>query len=258
MLRIFGGAARDCDGVTRRSFLQAGVLGLSGLGLSDLLCLRAAGETAAAGRGRSVILFWLSGGPGHMETWDPKPDAPGGFRGPFGAIPTSVPGVHFGELLPEQARRMDRLAVLRAVNHGTGDHTKGNHWMLTGYEGPAFNAPDNQIQRRPAMGAAVAKLVGAKRPGHAPVRRRAKPARRDRQPFPLRGLPGRRREPVRRRVGPELPEVSCEAPGASQGHLARSSGEPASARGGNGRPVAARPIRSSAISTPISSGPSPC
>ena len=78
-----------------------------------------------------------------METWDPKPDAPSGFRGPFGAIATSVPGVHFGELLPEQARRMDRLAILRTVNHGTGDHTKGNHWMLTGYEGPAFNAPDN-------------------------------------------------------------------------------------------------------------------
>jgi hypothetical protein len=100
-----------------------------------------------------------------METWDPKPDAPGGFRGPFGAIPTSVPGVHFGELMPEQARLMDRLAVLRTVNHGSGDHTKGNHWMLTGYEGPAFNAPDNQIQRRPALGAAVARLKSAGRPG---------------------------------------------------------------------------------------------
>ncbi len=141
MLTIVGGAAWDCDGVTRRSFLQAGVLGLGGLALPDLLRLRAAGESAAKGRGRSVILFWLSGGPGHMETWDPKPDAPGGFRGPFGAIPTSVPGVHFGDLLPEQARRMDRLAVLRAVNHGTGDHTKGNHWMLTGYEGPPSTRP---------------------------------------------------------------------------------------------------------------------
>jgi hypothetical protein len=103
-----------------------------------------------------------------METWDPKPDAPGGFRGPFGAIPTSVPGIHFGELLPEQAQRMDRLAVLRTVNHGSGDHTKGNHWMLTGFEGPAFNAADNKIQRRPAMGAAVARLVGAERAAMPP------------------------------------------------------------------------------------------
>jgi hypothetical protein len=162
MLRIFGGSARDCDGVTRRSFLQAGVLGLGGLTLPGLQRLRAEG---VADRGRSVILFWLSGGPGHMETWDPKPDAPGGFRGPFGAISTSVPGVHFGELLPEQARRMDKLAILRSVNHGTGDHTKGNHWMLTGYEGPAFNAPDNTVQRRPSIGSAVARLGGARRPG---------------------------------------------------------------------------------------------
>jgi hypothetical protein len=162
MLTVFGGGARDCDGVTRRSFLRAGALGLGGLTLPDLLGRRTSG--AAKGQ-RGVILFWLSGGPGHMETWDPKPDAPGGFRGPFGSIPTSVPGVRFGELLPEQARRMDRLAVLRTVNHGTGDHTKGNHWMLTGYEGPAFNAPDFQVQRRPAMGAAVARLRGAGRPG---------------------------------------------------------------------------------------------
>jgi hypothetical protein len=95
-----------------------------------------------------------------METWDPKPDAPSGFRGPLGSIATNVPGVRFGELLPEQARRMDRLAVLRSVNHGTGDHTKANHWMLTGYEGPDFNAADNTIQRRPAMGSAVAELKG--------------------------------------------------------------------------------------------------
>jgi Protein of unknown function (DUF1501) len=160
MSRIVGA---DCDGVTRRSFLRAGVLGLGGLGLADLMRLRARG--AADSSRRSVILFWLSGGPGHMETWDPKPDAPSGFRGPCGVIKTSVPGVHFGELLPEQARLMDRLAILRTVNHGSGDHTKGNHWMLTGYEGPAFNAPDNQIQRRPAIGSAVARLRGSGRPG---------------------------------------------------------------------------------------------
>jgi hypothetical protein len=103
-----------------------------------------------------------------METWDPKPDASAGFRGPFGAIGTSLPGVHLGELLPEQAKRMDRLAILRTVNHGSGDHTKGNHWMLTGYEGPAFNAPDNTVQRRPSIGSAVARLKSAGRPGMPP------------------------------------------------------------------------------------------
>jgi hypothetical protein len=70
--------------------------------------------------------------------------------------------------MPEQAKRMDRLAILRSVNHGTGDHTKANHWMLTGYEGPAFNAPDNTIQKRPAMGSAVAQLKGAGSSGIPP------------------------------------------------------------------------------------------
>src|SRR5262245_25502775 len=96
MLRVRGDA-----GLTRRSFVAAGVLG--GLGLGDFFRLRAAG--ARQGRpDTSVILFWLSGGPGHMETWDPKPDAVVQFRGPLGSTRTSVPGVLFGELLPRQAR----------------------------------------------------------------------------------------------------------------------------------------------------------
>ena len=82
-----------------------------------------------------MIPLWFSGGPGHVETWDPKPLAPAEYRGPLQAIDTSVPGVQFGELMPEQAKLMEHLAVLRTVNHGSGDHTKGNHWMLTGFEG---------------------------------------------------------------------------------------------------------------------------
>jgi hypothetical protein len=103
-----------------------------------------------------------------METWDPKPRAPVEYRGPFGATATSLPGVEFGELMPRQAAIADKLAIVRTVNHGSGDHTKGNHWMLTGFEGPAFNAPDNQIQRRPAIGSAVARLRGANTAGMPP------------------------------------------------------------------------------------------
>ncbi len=157
MLRIHGDG-----GLTRRSFVQAGMLGLAGGGLAAIAQARAA--SSEGGRARadtSVILFWLSGGPGHMETWDPKPDAVTEFRGPLGAVKTSVPGVLFGELLPLQARQMHRIAVLRGVNHGSGDHTKANHWMLTGFEGPAFNVPDFKVQRRPALGAACARLRSA-------------------------------------------------------------------------------------------------
>src|SRR5262245_62255239 len=150
---------------SRRSFLQAGALGVGGLSLAELLKLRAEGAARGSAKDTSVILVWLSGGPGHMETWDPKPDAPKEYRGPFGAISTNVAGVQFGELLPEQSKIMDKLAVVRTVNHGSGDHTKGNHWMLTGYEGPAFNAPDNQQQRRPSLGSATARIRGSNHAG---------------------------------------------------------------------------------------------
>ncbi|HCO26698.1 MAG TPA: DUF1501 domain-containing protein, partial [Gimesia maris] len=63
----------DCSGVTRRNFVQAGLLGAGGLGLADLMKLKAEASIPAKQQDTNVILFWLSGGPGHMETWDPKP-----------------------------------------------------------------------------------------------------------------------------------------------------------------------------------------
>ncbi len=89
----------------------------------------------------AVIRFWVSGGRGHMETWDAKPDAVDQFRGPFGVIPTSLPGVRFGELVPESAKLANRLAVLRSVTHGTGDYTKGDHWMLPYSRGRTSTPP---------------------------------------------------------------------------------------------------------------------
>src|ERR1700722_9682837 len=167
MLRITGGAGADCTGITRRSFVQAGLLGLGGFTLADFFQAKKV-QANPPRRDTCVILFWLSGGPGHMETWDPKPAAPAQYRGPLGAIQTSIPGVQFGELLPGQARLMQHLAVLRTVNHGSGDHTKSNHWMLTGFEGPAFNAPDFMRQRRPALGSVVTRLRGANQPNMPP------------------------------------------------------------------------------------------
>lgn len=170
MWKVNGDASRDCDGMLRRSFVQAGVLGLAGLTLPEFLRIRAtaADHSPRIHHGRtdtSVILIWMSGGPGHHETWDPKPDAVSQFRGPFGAIETSVPGMQFGELLPEQARIAEHVSVLRSVNHGSGDHTKGNHWMLTGFEGPDFNKPDHKVQRRPSLGSVAAALRGPNQPG---------------------------------------------------------------------------------------------
>src|SRR6478672_10037603 len=119
MFKVLGGSGSDCTGATRRTFLQAGVLGVGGLALGDFLRAKASDDFAVPHvKDAAVILFWMSGGPGHMETWDPKPDAVSQFRGPFGAMKTAVPGVQFGELLPEEAKIADRLAILRGVNHG--------------------------------------------------------------------------------------------------------------------------------------------
>lgn len=165
-MRVTGQSANDCEGWSRRNFVQAGVLGLGGLTLPQFLAAKAQAASRTnviinpKSAGTSVILMWMSGGPGHHETWDPKPEAVSQFRGPFGAISTSVPGVQFSETLPESAKVMDQLAILRSVRHFSGDHTKGNHWMLTGFEGPDFNKPDNTIQRRPSIGSAVSALRG--------------------------------------------------------------------------------------------------
>ena len=75
--------------VSRRSFVQAGVLGAGGLGLSEVLRLKAQAGNARSGQNTSVILLWLSGGPGHMETWDPKPDAPAEV--PVGLVAPAAP-----------------------------------------------------------------------------------------------------------------------------------------------------------------------
>src|SRR5205085_10050126 len=107
---------------SRRWFLQTGLAGLAGLTLPDLLRCRAEGRAAGAGR-KAVILIWLSGGPSHLDTWDPKPDAPSEVRGPFGSIATKIPGVRVSEYFPLQAAIVDRLALVRSVDcRASTDH----------------------------------------------------------------------------------------------------------------------------------------
>src|SRR6516165_2501001 len=100
MLELTGKSYSNCEGVSRRSFLKIGALGLAGLALPDLLRLRAA--DAAEGKSvpdTSAILVWCDGGPSQFETYDPKPEAPVEYRGPYRAIQTKLSGVQFCELL---------------------------------------------------------------------------------------------------------------------------------------------------------------
>jgi hypothetical protein len=163
VLEITGRPVRFCDGLDRRTFLRAGFLGLAGLSLPDLLRLRA--QAAAGGAARkdtAVIMFWLDGGPTHMDTYDLKPNAPAEYRGSFQPIKTIAPGVEICEVLTEHAKVMDRLSIIRSVHHNNGDHFAAAHWMLTGYHGStAADLPP----KYPGVGAIAAKLRGANRPG---------------------------------------------------------------------------------------------
>src|SRR4051794_26062187 len=111
MLRVQGPAYRTCGGMSRGSVLRVGALGVAGLSLPNVLRLRA--ESARPTRKTSVILFWLGGGPSHIDTYDMKPDAPAEFRGDFREASTNVPGIRICDLLPAESRVMDKLAVVR-------------------------------------------------------------------------------------------------------------------------------------------------
>src|SRR5260221_11214587 len=110
MLDFIGRGLRNCDGVSRRTFLKVGALAVGGLSLPGLLRLRAQAAPGTSTPRKSVILLWLAGGPSHIDMYDLKPDAPAEFRGEFKPIPTNVPGIKIGEHLPRQARIMDKLA----------------------------------------------------------------------------------------------------------------------------------------------------
>src|SRR5262249_26520319 len=82
---------------SRRWFLQTGLAGLAGLSRPELLRCQAQGAASGGAGRQAVILIWMSGGPSHLDTWDPKPNAPREVRGPFGSIATRVPGVRVCE-----------------------------------------------------------------------------------------------------------------------------------------------------------------
>lgn len=145
---------------TRRRFLESTLLaGGAGLSLGDVLALRAAGDRSAAPRDTAVIQIWLGGGPSQFETFDPKPEAPVEFRGPYRSIATKLPGVAFCEKLPKTAQTLHRAAVIRTVAHATNGHFVGAHWCMSGYAGTA-----NRISH-PSSGAVASHFRGPVRPG---------------------------------------------------------------------------------------------
>src|SRR5262245_57673347 len=151
---------RTCQGLTRRAFVQVGASTVLGLSLADVLRGRA--EGSMAGSARSVILLWLWGGPAQLDTWDPKPNAPLEFRGPFGSIPTRTPGLRICELFPQIADVSGTFTVLRSLHTQSNDHGIAGTIGLTGSAAGAVDlggkARDGSV--RPATGSVVARVRG--------------------------------------------------------------------------------------------------
>jgi hypothetical protein len=157
---------RDCDGISRRGMIQAGLGGLAGLSLPDLLRLRAeSAERSGSHSETAVIYLEMAGGPTQHETWDPKPLAPLDYRGPLNAVKTSIPGVYFSQYMEQQAKIADQLSILRAVWHDSGSHSTSSHLTQTGYYLSDRQSRENSM---PCIGSVTARLRGANREGLPP------------------------------------------------------------------------------------------
>lgn len=161
MWRIDGSSFRNCDGITRRNFLQLGAP-LLGLGLADLLRgdARAANGGPSTGQ-KAIIVFWTHGGMSQQDTYDMKPDAPAEYRGMYTPIETAAPGIVVSERFPLQARVMRHLSLVRSVHHENGIHAPSAHWMQTGYFGPTLA---RIAQQKPSFGSVISRALGPRNP----------------------------------------------------------------------------------------------
>jgi len=146
--------------INRRAFLETTVsAGMAGLALPTILAAQAQAEKSQrAAEETAVIQVWLGGGPTHFETYDPKPNAPAEYRGPFQPISTQVPGRQICELLPRHAQILDRVAILRSVYHNSNGHDAGMYFCTTG----------KRVKHQPSSGSYVAKIRSANRPNMPP------------------------------------------------------------------------------------------
>jgi uncharacterized protein (DUF1501 family) len=153
--RTMSGSSRsqsETESVSRRDFLRAGGIGVVGVSLARRLA-----ELREVAERRSCILLLMSGGPSQLETFDPKPEAPDGIRGPLGAIQTSVPGTFLSESLPRMASVADRFAILRSLHHDAAPiHETGLQLLQTGRLAEGY-------VRYPAFGSAIAASLGVRK-----------------------------------------------------------------------------------------------
>ena len=149
---------------SRRNFLKAGVAGMAGLSLPNLLQARELGGTTKARK--SCILLWMAGGPSQIDTWDPKPDRPLQNRGPFSVIPTRIPGVNICEHLPMMAGMLDKFTLIRSVDCRYSNHEPNKVMQTANKLAEARLNPE--AERYPSIASVVAKHHGPNDPAMPP------------------------------------------------------------------------------------------
>lgn len=142
---------------SRRNFIKAGLAGVGGLSLPNLL--QARDNSVAKNRRKSCILLWMTGGPSQIDTWDPKPDRPLQNRGPFGVISTRLPGVQVCEHLPKMAGMLDKFTLIRSVDARFSNHEPNKVFQTGNKLAEARTNPE--AERYPAIASVVAKHHGA-------------------------------------------------------------------------------------------------
>jgi hypothetical protein len=164
MLTLFGNNGEQfCDGMSRRSFLRIGGLGLGGLSLPGMLS--AENQTNGGKRGlghKAVIMIFLPGGPPHQDMWDLKMDAPSEIRGEFSPISTNVPGIQICEEFPRLAKMADKLTFIRSIVGAGGGHDL--YQCTTGRRKDGKAPPGGW----PSIGSVMSTLQGAANPAMPP------------------------------------------------------------------------------------------
>jgi hypothetical protein len=158
MLTIHSGTTTDCSGLSRRDFVRAGVLGLGGLALPQLLAAKDAARRAGKGyvRDRSIVLLFLGGGASHIETFHPNVGAPSPYCSVTGEVKTAIPGLSLGGTFPLLAEHARKLAVVRSFSHDNGNHPKAIIHVLSGGTDPTGDGKAGQ-----SMGSVFARIRGA-------------------------------------------------------------------------------------------------
>ena len=157
------GCSEFRSSISRRAFLRAGAVG--GLTLADVLRAESKSPSVAPGgtprdasRGlnkKNVIILWMRGGPAHQDMWDPKPLAPVEYRGEFGVMKTSVPGIQLSDMLPMCAKVQHKWSIIRSLHHKNAGHSAGDQILFTGY--PPGQDPNQN--KHPSCGSIVSKQL---------------------------------------------------------------------------------------------------